>query len=158
MEQLDVKKMQVYKILKKKEILHQWKEGNIASARNTLVDRSQKFPGVNDAVFEWYTTASQKNVPVTGPLLQEKALQLASEMGCDEFEASSGWLRHFADHNGLSSAVLFGENAEVSGDTVYEWQKNMTDLCNGYSSKKIFKCDETGLFYRTLPSRSFVQR
>ena len=28
--------------------------------------------------------------------------------------------------------------------------------CEGYATKDIFNCDETGLFYRTLPTRSLV--
>ena len=35
------------------------------------------FVEVNDSVYQWYCLARQRTIPVSGPLLQEEALQIA---------------------------------------------------------------------------------
>ena len=79
-------------------------------------------------------------------------------MGIEEFEASCGWLQKFLFRHQLSSAVLCGEGAEVRPETVDNWKAKLPDLLKGYSPKDIYNCDETGLFFRTLPSRSYVSK
>ena len=39
--------------------------------------RSTDYTEVNDAAYKWYCLARQRNIPISGPLLQEEALQIA---------------------------------------------------------------------------------
>ena len=48
--------------------------------------------GGNETVFKWFQQARLKNIPISGPIIQEKALQYARELGYNDFKASSGWL------------------------------------------------------------------
>ena len=41
------------------------------------------FVEVNDAVYKWYCLARQRNIPVSRPLLQEEALQIAKGIDAD---------------------------------------------------------------------------
>ena len=35
---------------------------------------------LNNGVMQWFTIARSKNIPITGPLIQEKALKIASDL------------------------------------------------------------------------------
>ena len=52
-------------------------------------------------------------VPVTGPMLQEEALIIASSLGINEFKASNGWLQRFKDRNNIKQLVVSGESGDV---------------------------------------------
>ena len=58
------------------------------------------------------------NLSVKGPLIQEKALELAKEMGIAEFKALSGWLTRFKQGHLITDTKLSGERASVHNSTV----------------------------------------
>jgi len=39
---------------------------------------------------------------------------------------------------------------------VADWGERLKTLCEGYAQRDIFNADETGLFYRALPTRLLV--
>jgi hypothetical protein len=53
----------------------------------------------------WIICASDKNIPVSGLILREKAEEFAKEVGHSEFKASTGWLDKFKRRNGISHSV-----------------------------------------------------
>ena len=81
---------------------------------------------------------------------------IASELKNDEFKASNGWLESFRKRNNVSFATLSEESDSVNKETVADWQSRIERICEGYSPDNIFNLDETGLFFRALPSKSLV--
>ena len=75
---------------------------------------------------------------------------------CDNFSASNGWLQSFLKRHNIKSSILSGEAADVSEDVLDDWVKRLPSILEGYDTKDIFNADETGLFFRTMPSRSYV--
>ncbi|KAF8794266.1 Tigger transposable element-derived protein 2 like protein [Argiope bruennichi] len=58
------------------------------------------------AVYKWYTECLKNGLPVSGPTICDKALELNKEFGGDpEFKASSGWLQNFKIRHGLHFSV-----------------------------------------------------
>lgn len=51
--------------------------------------------GVDEAMLKWVTTARAKNLPLSGVLIREKALDYAAALGHEDFSASVGWLDKF---------------------------------------------------------------
>ena len=47
---------------------------------------------IDKIVWEWFTRARAKNIPVSGKLIQKRALMYAAELGHTSFTASNGWL------------------------------------------------------------------
>lgn len=49
---------------------------------------------IDQLVFEWFTIQRAKQIPISGPILQKKAGQVAENLGysLDDFKASNGWL------------------------------------------------------------------
>ena len=84
---------QIQSILKKKDdIIFEYETNAPASRKH---HRGTNFKQVNEVVLKWYTLARQRNVPISGPMLQEEAQQIAAKLGCREFKASNGWLESF---------------------------------------------------------------
>ena len=53
-------------------------------------------------------------------------------------------------------AVLSGEAADVDASIVSDWSSRLQSMCDGYALRDIFNADETGLFFRALPTRSLA--
>lgn len=69
------------------------------------------YSDVDDATIKWITEVRDKNLPVSGAAIKQKALEFAKASGCDEFVASQGWLDKFKSRHGLTKpkviCVLF---------------------------------------------------
>ena len=89
---------------------------------------------------------------MSGPLLKEKALKFASELGVENLKTSNGWLDSFLKWNNIVFRVQSGERGEVDSD-VKNWKERIPFVCEGYAPSNIFNMDETGLFYRDKPSQ-----
>ena len=149
-------KTQITNIIANKEkILEEWEKGANCEQRY-IKRRKTEYSDLNQQVWEWFCLARSNNVPITGKLLQEKALLLSVEMGHDDFTASNGWLHSFQKRHNIKQAVLSGEAADVQQTTVDDWCQRLPTICEGYDLKDIFNSDESALFYRTLPGKSLV--
>ena len=155
-EELGVGKTQIQNIVKDKEdILKQWAAGESSSKKYTKV-RKTGYEEIDKVVWEWFTRARAKNIPVTGRLIQERAIMYASELGIDQFAGSNGWLEKWQKRHNVRMVVLSGEAADVDPTVVSDWSERLKTICQGYALKGIFNADETGLFYRALPTRSMA--
>ncbi len=50
---------------------------------------------IDERVYEWFANACCWNIPISGPILQTKTLQVAASIGLNDFKASNGWLEVF---------------------------------------------------------------
>ncbi|XP_013775709.1 tigger transposable element-derived protein 6-like [Limulus polyphemus] len=141
----------------KQKIKALWESGSNPAMKVTKVRKTANHE-LNEQVFEWFCNARSKDIPITGKLIQEKAVMLSVELGLDDFSASNGWLDRFQKRHNISCSVLSGEGASVNEETVNDWCSRLESMCEGYSLKDMFNADETGLFYRALPTRSQVIR
>jgi len=152
-EQFKVGKTQVSEILKKKaEILQEWETNGNSSSRK-IFSKSSPGSDVDATVYEWFCRARAAKIPISGPLIQEKALEVASQLGLGDFKASSGWLEKFRKRHNISFKAVSGEAGSVDMDVVEDWQGKLGDLCKDYAPEDIFNCDETGLYFRALPEK-----
>ena len=156
--ELGVGKTQIQSIVKEKdELMKRWESGSRADAKYSK-PRTASYEDIDEVMWEWFTKARAKNIPVSGRMIQEKALMFAGEMGHLGFTASNGWLNRWQKRHNVRLATLSGEAADVSEETVEDWRKRLKSICEGYSRANIFNADETGLFYRALPTRSMVAK
>jgi len=47
---------------------------------------------IDERVYKWFANAHCQNIPISSPILQTKALQVAANIGLNDFRASNGWL------------------------------------------------------------------
>ena len=92
--------------------------------------------------------ARDKNVPISGPLIREKALYFAESLGHKDFIASVGWLDKFKKRHSIIQKIMKGESTDVDEHACKDWKNNiLSDLIRPYYEKDIFNADETALFF-----------
>jgi transposase-like protein len=114
--------------------------------------RPCKSPQLEKAMALFVQEARSQNVPLSGPIIQEKARMFAAKLGIQNFEASNGWLSKFNARNDISYKTICGESAAVNVQVADDWKENvLPGLLEGYEPEDIFNADETGLFFKCLP-------
>lgn len=146
-EQLGVGRTQIDNVLKRKaEVLTDF-ENNMPIERK----RQRRPTGneeINILVWQWFQDATSRRINVSGPLIQEKALKFASDLGIETFKASNGWLDSFKLRHNIIFGTMSGERGDVNNTVVDDWKSKLSTLCAGYAPADIFNMDETGLFFR----------
>lgn len=79
---------------------------------------------IEEALLLWFTQARTLNLPVSGPILQIKARELATSMGYNDFSCSTGWLERFKSRHGIVFSKMCGESGSVTTDMMAEWLLN----------------------------------
>ena len=80
----------------------------------------------------------------------------AEQLGHSAFSGSNGWLEKWMTRHNVRLSCLSGEAVDVDANVLDDWYRRLQSVCEGYELRNIFNADETGLFYRALPSRSMV--
>lgn len=154
-EKFKVGKTQVTMLLQNKdEVRKLFQEGGNA-------DQKRKFPkteghAVDQAVFNWFCKARNMNLPISGPIIQAKALEVAQCLGLSDFKASNGWLERFRRRHDITFKKICGESADVNIENVNSWKEKLFAILKDYAPKDVFNADETGLYYRALPTKTYA--
>lgn len=129
--------------------------GVSASKRKRI--QGGKHEDVEDCLLQWFRQHRAEGIPISGPMLCEKATELAGRLGVENFSASSGWLHKFKGRHGISCHNVCGESKSVDPETVRDWKETrLKELTSKFAPKNIFNADETGLFYNVLPDRTMA--
>jgi hypothetical protein len=117
-----VGKKQVHTILKDSEdIYKRWRGGNASQIKKKLKSYSSQ---IDEVVYEWFCAARYKNAPISGPLIQAKALEVARALNFGSFKASNGWLYIFKTRHILCKTICGvsrctqGNCGPMEGETV----------------------------------------
>ncbi|XP_060596158.1 tigger transposable element-derived protein 6-like [Ruditapes philippinarum] len=113
-----------------------------------------KFDKLNELVWQWFCVVRAKNLPVSGPIIQEKAKSFATELGVSDFKASNGWLGKWKGRYSIKEFKISGESAGVKVDDVDGFKARIPEFIGDYDIKDVFNCDETCLYYRALPDKT----
>ena len=109
---------------------------------------------IDDALFKWFKAQRSLNVPISGPILQEKANKLAKDLGMDVV-CTSSWIQRFRYRHQIVFGKLCGESAAAPEGVSENWLANVWPILKAdYDPEDIFNADETGLFFNMTPDRS----
>lgn len=78
-------------ILKNKESIITAMEYGTASGSSKRL-KKPTYENVDKAIIDWFQAARSQNLPLSGGLIKEKALEFAKQLGQPDFKASTGWL------------------------------------------------------------------
>ena len=152
-----VSKTQIQSTLKRKADVLAAYEDNLPNDRKRI-KTFQFEEDIDLLTFRWFQRARSLNLPISGPLIQEKALSFANSLKKTDFKASNGWLNRFKTRHSISHAVISGESGSVDEDVVESWKLRLPAITAGYATRDIYNMDESGMFYRALPDKTHKER
>ncbi|XP_067120346.1 tigger transposable element-derived protein 4-like [Centruroides vittatus] len=142
-------------ILKKKEEI---KKLFLGSSLRPSRKRQRKSPykDVEDALVCWLKKIRSSNLPISRPILKQKAMEIAGVLGVEtDFSASDGWLERFKGRHGVTFKKLCGEKESVDMISVETWKERvLQEIEKLYKPENVFNLDETRLFYKLLPEKT----
>ncbi|GFW30827.1 tigger transposable element-derived protein 1 [Trichonephila clavipes] len=133
--------------------------------RDVLLERTER------AIAIWIEEQVQRRIPVSGYLIQEKALQFYKSMkqsepststsqAGKEFSASKGWLTGFLKRNALHNIKITGESATADEGAEKIFPEELAKFIEDgyYSADQVFNADETGHYWKKLPNRTYIAK
>ncbi|XP_060679998.1 tigger transposable element-derived protein 1-like [Hemiscyllium ocellatum] len=164
--QYDMAKLTICTILKNKEAL---KAADVAKGVTILTKQRPKLlDEVEKLLLVWINQKELAGDSVNETIICEKALHIhhdllatppsTSTASIEEFKASIGRFDKFRPRTGIHSVIRHGEAAssdkKAAEDFVKEFNKFVED--EGDASHQVFKCDETGRFWKKIPKRTYI--
>ena len=146
-------------IKNKDKIKSSYESSNFSPSSKRM--RTSQYPDVEKALDTWFKEARSADapIPINGPILQDQAQEFSKKLGHKDFSASNGWLHHFKQRHGYSWRTISGEAACVNPSDVDKWTSGpLATLLEDYNPDDIYNCDETGLFWKLQPNKSFIQK
>lgn len=114
---------------------------------------------LDKAMLEWFNQQRAKGNPISGPICAKRAEFFFYALGMDgDFNPSAGWLTRFKQRHSIREINI--RNERLNGD-----ETAVEDFCNNFRDfieqenlqpEQIYNADETGLFWKCLPSRTTV--
>lgn len=130
-ENLGIGKTQVSAIIKnKEELLKLYEEGASESQKRKFPNT--KGQAVDQVVFNWFSEAMCNNMPISGPIIKQKALEVAQKLEFANFKASNGWLGRFCQRHSISLKSLTGDSTEgeIGKKKLSATLNSPKDVCN----------------------------
>lgn len=120
--------------------------------------RNSSYEKIDIALTQWLGNVRQQNAIITGPLLMEKAKQLAVKMNID-FQPNSGWIWRWQKRNNIVFKKIHGEKNDADCSGAEDYIKTiLPPILQNYKIEDIFNADESGLFFKALPSATFTEK
>ncbi|KAJ8934484.1 hypothetical protein NQ318_016486 [Aromia moschata] len=113
------------------------------------------------STFLWFCQKRALGELVSGPVLQAKAKQFHASLNVDSnFSASNGWLARFKKRHGIRCLNIKGEKLSVNEDDANAFREGLKAFLenHGYKLNNIYNGDETSLFWKHFPTKTFVCR
>lgn len=114
---------------------------------------------VDEAVYIWFKQLREKGTPITGRMVQLKALYFSNILNPgSDFTASAGWLWRFSNRHGIRQLYLSGEKLSADHQAAEKFVKDLDNVVNkeNLTWDQIFNADESGLYFRMLPNKTLV--
>jgi hypothetical protein len=76
----------------------------------------------------------------------------------ETFSASRGWFYNFRKRMGLHNVQTMGESASADSNAAERFPRELKEIIEQgeYRREQIFNVDETGLFWKKMPSRTYL--
>ena len=116
---------------------------------------TSRWPLLDEALHIWQQRHEDAGFPITGPLIQSKAVELWRKIpqykDLDPPLFSEGWLSRFKQRHSIRYHTSYGESASVP-TSIYTEIEAIQAICGQYQPNDVYNMDETGLFWRRMPN------
>ncbi|XP_055374156.1 tigger transposable element-derived protein 1-like [Condylostylus longicornis] len=122
------------------------------------------------ALIIWIEDCLDKKIPLSTNIIKQKALRVYTHLRKDElsskeepnlsFLASKGWFENFKKRFSLRNVKLQGEQASADVEAAQKFILEIPRIIEEgeYSADQIFNADESALYWKRLPSRTFISK
>ncbi|XP_061427388.1 tigger transposable element-derived protein 6-like [Lethenteron reissneri] len=122
--------------------------------------RNCKEAAIDEALFVWFQHKLALGARLSGPLMKEKARQLAAELG-REFEPSDGWFNRFKARHSIALRRDRAETPRLGQRAVPESAERrrasvLPELLRQFPPDDVFTADEAALFPRGFVDRGLA--
>ena len=105
-----------------------------------------KYPHLDERLINWCHSMRSLGAPLSGSLI----------LSVLDFKASPGFLTKFKRRHKLTIKTIAGEARSADHQAAAVWRVDvLDDLLLQYAPDDVFNADETALFYKLLPTRTF---
>ncbi|XP_066990488.1 uncharacterized protein [Macrobrachium rosenbergii] len=132
---------------------------------------TKKRPGpleeMEQLLVTWMYYQIQKHMPLSLLTIQTKAHMFFEEVRKNyddahtkDFVASHGWFQHFKTRHNFHSVKISDEAASTDAERVAKFKDALHKIIvdEGYLPDQIFNVDETGLYWKRMPERSYIHK
>lgn len=116
-----------------------------------------KYKIIDEKLSQWIDKLETNGAIVNDTLLINKALLIAKENSIDDFKASIGWLLKFKSRHNLKLRRLHGESYATAHVQPTEFLNMLSSKISHYGFDNVYNADETGIFYKLIPSKSICK-
>lgn len=132
------------------------------SLDNRCKAKKAKNETLDEALFVWFCAERGRGLPLSGPIIQQKALSLNKNLPDSDsnFTASQGWLDRWKKRHGIHQLTVTGESLSGNSEAADKFKNEFENFVKkeNLSAEQIYNADETGLFYRMLPSKTLAMK
>ncbi|KAJ8897400.1 hypothetical protein PR048_002746 [Dryococelus australis] len=118
------------------------------------IKRKTNYEKVSEALYVWFIQLRDKGVPISGPILQQKALHFRNEFneGNLDFTGSVGWLDRWKKSYNIRQLSVCGEKFSLHFEEMGAFKKICQEFIETESitGDQISNYDESGLNYKML--------
>ena len=120
-----------------------------------------RYGELDRAIWIWYNQERRRGTPISGPVLQDKALVFHQKLNLTHaFSASNGWLDKWKKRHGIHCSNIHGEKLSSDENSarqfVYDFNKLLKE--EKYELDQIYNMDETGINYKMLPTKTLTHK
>ncbi|XP_076035908.1 uncharacterized protein LOC143021925 isoform X5 [Oratosquilla oratoria] len=131
--------------------------------------RDSRLDTMEDMLIKWIEDRTQRKMPISMGLVQERALSLWEDLQAttsttsrtlETFTASRGWFQRFRERAGLHNVTMSGEAASADEEAASAFPAFFKTRVEegGFTPKQVFNINETGLFWKKMPTRTYISR
>jgi len=122
--------------------------------------RRSYFEQVSQGLWDSYKALQRvgtRHLPVSGSFLEALARRIARELGATGFRGSPHFIQNWAAHHNLRNVALWGQGVSADTETAAPHIAQIRAQLESYRADRVYDMDETGLFYRCIPNRAYVE-
>ncbi|XP_059572388.1 uncharacterized protein C7orf50 homolog isoform X1 [Alligator mississippiensis] len=166
---LDIPRTTIVGISKDKVRIQEHVKGS-APMQSTVITKQRVglIAQVEKLLIIWLEGQNQRRAPVSLGIIQEKARSLYDDLkkqqgessNAEPFKASRGWFMRFKARANLHNIKVSGEAANAVEQASCAFPGTLAEIIEegGYCAQQVFNVGETGLFWKKMPSRTYIAK
>ncbi|XP_023239129.1 tigger transposable element-derived protein 1-like [Centruroides sculpturatus] len=164
-KEYNVAKSTISTIIKNKKA---FKTAEVAKGVNVISkQRSKVLDKVEKLLLIWINEKQLAGDSVSEAIICEKAKNLYNDLliqtpspsaDRQDFKARRGWFDKFRRRTGIHSVIRHGEASSSNEKATKAFVDEFAEFVKseGYVWNQVFNCDETGLFWKRMPRRTYI--